>query len=176
MAVYAGGFSSPTTCREAPGSGHVVGQHKADQINDPSFQWNLTFTEISDLVGSDVFPAPRNTSNHWFFKIQIGFGYGRLAINVPITDGQPGACDGVTATSSNFTQTPHFYCGGDRANVLPWQEHISPKLQTLDKLLTPLRVSLGFQKVSRYPLSHCMLNEADQLSTQNFPSSSANSL
>lgn len=51
------------------------------------------------------------------------------------------------------------------ANVLPWQEHISLKLQTLDKVLTSLKTSLGLQKVSRYPLAHCMLNEANQLST-----------
>lgn len=106
-----GAFSSPLHAKHAS-SGHVVAGHKVDQL-DLSLQWNLIFHWghwPRRSVSLDMFPDPRNTSDHQCFKVQIGYSNGRLIINIVITSSQPWVHDEVTSPSSNFTENSHLQC------------------------------------------------------------------
>lgn len=162
MQIRKPGTSQPHTCKASPGSRHARGwpaQWLSFERN-PAFNWGRWPRRSVD---SDVFPGPRKTSYHLRLKVQVDFGYGRLAINIAISGGQHGAYTGVTTASSILTQTPHFWCSPghrDSANVLPWQEHTSLKAanpsQVADILegLTELKAHVVFKKLvdSFFPL------------------------
>lgn len=108
------GLAQPTTCK-ADGQQGCCEPAKAGWRIDLSFQGHLTFHSSTSVGFEFLFVCLfvswlRNTSYHRFFKFQIGFRYGTLAINTPIPDGQPGASRGVSTASSIFSHNPHSSC------------------------------------------------------------------